>query len=69
MVITDNKNLPASRAHSRRALRAQLASLASLSAPGARDSIVTLRAPFFLELALRARSCALRIHLNLLLMF
>ena len=35
------KNLPASRAHSH---RAQLASLASLSAPRARDSIVALRA-------------------------
>ena len=46
------KNLPASRAHSH---RAQLASLASLSAPRARDLIV----------ALRARSCALRIHLSL----
>ena len=32
------------------------ASLASLSAPRARDSIVALRAPFFLDLALRARS-------------
>ena len=48
------KNLPASRAHS---LRAQLVSLASLSAPMARDLIV----------ALRARSCALRIHLSLFL--
>ena len=46
-------NLPALRAHS---LRAQLASLASLSAPSA---------PFFLDLALRARSFALRIHLSL----
>ena len=41
----DKKNLPASRAHSHRALRAQLASRASLSAPRARDSIVALRAP------------------------
>ena len=49
--------------------RAQLASLASLSAPRARDSIVALRAPFFLDLALRARSCALRIHLILFLIF
>ena len=48
----NNKNLPASRAHSH---RAQLASLASLSAPGTRDLIV----------ALRDRSCALRIHLSL----
>ena len=48
------KNLPASPAHSH---RAQLASLASLSAPRARDFIV----------ALRARSCALRIHLILFL--
>ena len=74
--IRMEKNLPASRAHSH---RAQLASLASLSAPRARDSIVALRAPellnvalrapFFLDLALRARSCALRIHLNLFLIF
>ena len=55
------KNLPASRAHSHRA------QLASLSAPKARDLIVALRAPFFLDLALRARSCALRIHLTLFL--
>ena len=61
----ENKNLPALRAHSHRALRAQLASLASLSAPRARDLIVALRAPFFLDLALRTRSCALRIHLTL----
>ena len=47
--------------------RAQLASLASLSAPRARDSIVALRAPFFLDIALRARSCALRIHFSLFL--
>ena len=68
------KNLPASRAHSHRALRAQLA---SLSARRARDSIVALHAPeflnvalcapFFPDLALRARSCALRIHLSLFL--
>ena len=56
------KSLPASRAHSHRALSAQLA---SLSAPRARDLIVALRAPFFLDLALRARSRALRIHLSL----
>ena len=37
------KNLPASGAHSH---RAQLASLASLSAPRARDLIVAFRAPF-----------------------
>ena len=67
--IKNLKNLPASRAHSHRALRAQLASLASLSAPRARDSIVALRAPFLLDLALRARSCALRIHLSLFLIF
>ena len=48
------KNLPAWRAHSH---HAQLASLASLSAPRARD----------LTVALRARSCALRIHLSLFL--
>ena len=41
------------------------ASRASLSAPRARDSIVALCAPFFLDLALRARSCALRIHLSI----
>ena len=40
------------------------ASLASLSAPGARDLIVALRAPFFLDLALSAWSYALRIHLR-----
>ena len=40
---------------------------ASLSAPRARDSMVALRAPFFMDLALRARSCALRIHLSLFL--
>ena len=61
----NKKNLPASRAHSHRALRAQLASLASLSAPRARDLVVALRAPFFLDLALRARSCALHLHSNL----
>ena len=43
------------------------ASLASLSAPRARDSIVALRAPEFLNVALRARSCALRIRLSLFL--
>ena len=52
--ILKQKNVPASRAHSH---RAQLASLACLSAPRARDLIV----------ALRARSCALRIHLSLFL--
>ena len=62
--IFNLKNLPASRAHSHRALRAQLA---SLSAPEARDSIVALRAPEFLNVALRARSYALRIHLSLFL--
>ena len=51
-------------AHSHCALCAQLA---SLSAPRACDLIVALRAPFFLDLALRARSCALRIHLSLFL--
>ena len=58
------KNLPALQAHSH---RAQLASLASLSVPRARDLIVALCAPFFLDLALRARSCTLRIHLSLFL--
>ena len=37
------------------------ASRASLSAPRARDLFVALRAPFFLDLAIHARSCALRI--------
>ena len=58
------KNLPASPAHSH---RAQLASLVSLSARRARDLIVALRAPFFLDIALKARSYALRIHLSLFL--
>ena len=58
------KNLPASRAHSHRALCAQLA---NLSAPRARDLIIPLRAPFFLDLALSARSYAFRIHLSLFL--
>ena len=62
----NKKNLPALRAHSH---RAQLASLASLSTPRARDSIVALRTPEFLNVALRVRSCALRIHLNLFLIF
>ena len=53
--------------HSHCALRPQLAWLASLSVPRARDLIVALRAPFFLDLALRARSCALRIRLSLFL--
>ena len=61
------KNQPALRAHSHRAVRAQLASLASLSVPRARDLIVALRAPEFLNVALPARSCALRIHLSLFL--
>ena len=60
--IPDIKNLPVLRAHSH---RAQLASLASLSALRARDLIVALRAPFFLDLALSAQSNALRIHLSL----
>ena len=60
----NKKNLPAARAHSD---RAQLASLASLSAPRARDLIVALRAPFFLDLALRTRSCALRMPIGLFL--
>ena len=45
LVISSKKNLPASRAHSHRALRA----------------------PEFLNVALRARSCALRMHLSLFL--
>ena len=44
------KNLLASLAHSHRALRAQLASLARISAPRARDLVVV---------ALRAQRCAL----------
>ena len=54
---TKKKNLPASPAHSHCAPRAQPASLASLSAPRTRDSIV----------ALRAQSCALCIRLSLFL--
>ena len=54
IVKNKKKNLPALRAHPR---RAQLVSLASLSVPRARDLIV----------ALRARTCALRIHLSLFL--
>ena len=50
----NKKNLSASWAHSHRALGAQLASLASLSAPRARDSIVALRAPEYSIVALRA---------------
>ena len=54
------KNLLASLAHSHRALRAQLASLARMSAPGARDLIiVALRAPTYVNFALRAQCCAL----------
>ena len=56
-----HKNLPALRTHSHRA------QLASLSAPRARDLIVALRALFFLDLAVRARSCALRKRLSLFL--
>ena len=57
-----NKNVPALRAHSHRALRAQLT---RLSAPRARDLIVALRARFFSDSALNARSYVLRIHLSL----
>ena len=70
---SSKKNQPALRAHSHRALGAQLASLASLSARfdrrAARSGIFERRAsrPFFLDLALRARSCALRIHLSVFL--
>ena len=55
----NTKNLPASLAHSH---RVQFASLTSLSAPRARDLIVALRAPSFLNLALSVRFYALRIH-------
>ena len=64
------KNLLASLAHSHRALRVQLASLARMSAPGARDLmvvalrapiyvIVALRAPTYVNFALRAQCCVL----------
>ena len=74
------KSLPATRAHSHCALRAQLALRAPRFARkfelayGARFDRrapeflnVALRDPFFLALALRARSCALRIRLSLFL--
>ena len=55
------KNLLASLAHSHRALRAQLASLARMSVPRARDlMVVALRAPTYVNFALRAQCCALR---------
>ena len=51
------KNLLASLAHSH---RAQLASLARMSAPGARDlMVVALRAPTYINFALRAQCCVL----------
>ena len=64
------KNLLASLAHSHRALCAQFASLARMSAPRARDLmvvalrapiyvIVVLRAPKYMNFALRAQCCAL----------
>ena len=54
------KNLLASLAHYPRALRAQLASLARISAPRARDlEVVALRAPIYVIVALRAQCCAL----------
>ena len=54
------KNLLASLADSHRALRAQLASLARMSAPGARDlMVVALRAPTYMNFALRAQCCVL----------
>ena len=64
-MIYEEKNLPASRAHSHRAPRAPRVrySIVALRAP--EFLYVALCAPFFLDLALRARSCALRIHLNL----
>ena len=59
-IIIVNKNLLASLAHSRRALRAQLASLARMSAPRARDlMVVALRAPTYINFALRAQCCVL----------
>ena len=55
------KNLLASLAHSHRALRAQVASLTRMSAPRARDlMVVALRAPTYVNFALRAQCCALR---------
>ena len=54
------KNLLASLAHSHRALRAQLAALARMSAPRARDlMVVALRAPTYMNFALRAQCCVL----------
>ena len=54
------KNLLASLAHSRRALRAPLASLARMSAPGARvQMVVALRAPTYMNFAPRAQCCVL----------
>ena len=51
------KNLLASLAHSHRALRAQLA---RRSAPRARDlMVVALRAPTYMNFALRAQCCVL----------
>ena len=47
--------------------RRQKSNKKNLSVPSARDLIVALCAPFFLDLALRARTCALRIHLSLFL--
>ena len=58
------KNLPASWAHSH---RTQLVSLTSLGGPRACDSIVVLCAPKYLNVALRARSYILRIHISLFL--
>ena len=69
-IKTVKKNLLASLAHSHRALRAQLASLARMSAPRARDLmvvalratiyvIVALRAPTYMNFALRAQCCVL----------
>ena len=56
--INNVKNLLASLAHSH---RAQLASLARMSAPGARDlMVVALRVPTYMNFALRAQYCVLR---------
>ena len=60
LLIPNAKNLLASLAHSHRALRAQLVSLARISAPRARDlMVVALRAPTYVNFALRAQCCAL----------
>ena len=58
--LINQKNLLALLAHSHHALRARLASLARMSAHRARDlMVVALRAPTYVNFALRAQCCAL----------